>query len=154
VQTVDIHEALDNTLLILNGRLGDGVQIRRDYGPNVPPIQAYGRELNQVWTNLLDNAVTALEGQGTITIRTACLGERDGWIRIEIEDDGPGIAPHIQSVLFEPFVTTKKPGQGTGLGLNICYNVIVDKQKGEITFDSRPGRTVFTIRLPVNFETT
>lgn len=152
VQTLNVHEGLDNTLLILGGRLGDGVQVQRDYAPELPPIQGYGRELNQVWTNLIDNAITAVGDHGEITIRTSCTAERGGWITVEIEDNGCGIDAHIQPVLFEPFVTTKKPGQGTGLGLNICYNIVVEKQKGEITFDSVPGRTVFTVRLPVNFE--
>jgi signal transduction histidine kinase len=152
VQTVNINEGLDNTLLILNRRLNDTITVQREYDPALPPIQAYGRELNQVWTNIIDNALTALDGRGALRIRTHCDPQRDGWIVVEIEDSGPGIPPQVQGMIFEPFFTTKKPGQGTGLGLNICYNVVVDKQKGEITFESEPGRTVFIVRLPVNFE--
>ncbi|MBI5957254.1 MAG: cyclic nucleotide-binding domain-containing protein [Chloroflexi bacterium] len=152
VQTVNVNEGLDNTLLILAQRFGENIRVERDYDPALPAIQAYGRELNQVWTNIIDNAITALESGGRLCIRTHRDPLRDGWIVVEIEDSGPGIPPQYQTMIFEPFFTTKKPGQGTGLGLNICYNVVVDKQMGEINFESEPGRTVFFIRLPVNFE--
>ena len=153
VQTVDIIEGLNNTLLILRGRLQDGIAVQRVYAPDLPKISAFGRELNQVWTNLIDNAITALDGgSGAICVRAGLDPDRENWIRIEIEDSGHGIAPEIGPHIFEPFFTTKKVGQGTGLGLNICYNIVVEKHKGEITYESEPGQTVFRVRLPVDFE--
>ena len=152
VQTVNIADGLDTTLLILRGRIGDGVTVRRDYAPDLPPINASGSELNQVWTNIIDNAITAVDGRGEITLRTRCDEQREGWVVVQIEDTGPGIAPEIEPMLFEPFFTTKPPGKGTGLGLNITYNIVVQKHRGEIQVESKPGRTVFTVRLPVNFE--
>jgi signal transduction histidine kinase len=152
VQTVDIHQGLDDTLLILHGRIGEGISVRREYAPDLPKIQAYGRELNQVWTSILDNAITALDGQGVITIRTRRDARREDWIAVEIEDNGPGIPPELQPVLFDPFYAAKGPGRSTALSLNFSYNVVVEKHRGEIQVDSAPGRTVFTVRLPVDFE--
>ncbi|HVN52844.1 MAG TPA: ATP-binding protein [Anaerolineaceae bacterium] len=148
IQAVDIHEGLDNTLVILRHKLKQGVEIIREYDPQLPRIQAYGSELNQVWTNIIDNAVDAMEGKGRITLRTAY---RDPWLVVEIEDNGPGILAEVQGKIFDPFFTTKPLGKGTGLGLNISYN-IVHKHFGDITVDSRPGKTRFVIHLPVNFE--
>jgi predicted CoA-binding protein len=148
VQAVDLHEGLDNTLVMLRSKLKAGVNVRRLYGPALPRIQAYGSELNQVWTNLIDNAIDAMQGSGEITIRT----HQDGpWVVVEIEDSGPGIPESIQPKIFDPFFTTKPPGKGTGLGLNISYNVIVHKHKGQINLSSRPGKTIFQVRLPINF---
>jgi signal transduction histidine kinase len=152
VQTVDVHLGLDNTLLILHGRIGDGISVQREYAPDLPKIQAYGRELNQVWTAIIDNAITAADGQGVITIRTRRDPGRDDWIAVDIEDDGPGIPPEVQPMLFDPFFTTKGPGSSTALGLNFSYNVVVEKHRGEILVVSEPGRTVFTVHLPVDFE--
>ena len=149
VQDVNVHEGLDNTLVMLRGKLKKGVIVHRDYCTNLPRIDAFGSELNQVFTNIIDNAVGAMNGQGEITLRTNFDGN---WITIEIEDNGPGIPKHIQSKIFDPFFTTKAPGEGTGLGLNISHNIIVQKHKGTITVDSRPGRTCFQIKLPVNQE--
>jgi signal transduction histidine kinase/predicted CoA-binding protein len=149
VQSVDIHEGLDNTLSILHSKLAPGVVVRREYGPALPQIVAYGRELNQVWTNIIDNAIDAVQGQGEIVIRTRAEGQ---WVMIEIEDNGPGIPEAIQPKIFDPFFTTKPPGHGTGLGLNIAYNVVVQKHKGDIRVHSRPGKTTFQVHLPVNFE--
>ena len=149
VQDVDVHEGLDNTLLILRSKLSTGVSVRREYAPDLPTIQAYGSELNQVWTNLIDNAADALDGQGEITIRTHRDGEA---VVVEIEDNGPGIPPDIQPRVFESFFTTKPPGQGTGLGLDISYKIVVDKHLGEVKLFSEPGRTRFQVRLPINFE--
>jgi len=147
-QAVDLHEGLDDTLVILRNKLNQGITVHRDYGADVPPVTAYGSELNQVWTNLLDNAADALGGKGggAITIRTS---RRDGWAVVEIEDDGPGIPPAIQSKVFDPFFTTKAPGQGTGLGLATCHSIVTERHKGAITVESRPGFTRFTVRLPL-----
>ncbi|NIM96481.1 MAG: cyclic nucleotide-binding domain-containing protein [Anaerolineales bacterium] len=149
VQMVDVHEGLDNTLVMLRSRLKDGVSIRREYDPDLPRIQAYGSELNQVWTNIFDNAIDALDGTGEIFIRTRSEGQ---WVIVEILDDGPGIPEDIQSKIFDPFFTTKEPGKGTGLGLDISYTIIVNKHHGDIRVTSRPGRTCFEVWLPVNFE--
>jgi signal transduction histidine kinase/predicted CoA-binding protein len=148
VQSVDIHEGLDNTLVMLRGKLKSGLRVRREYG-ELPPIMAYGSELNQVWTNLIDNAIDAMEGSGEIIIRTRYEAP---WVIVEIEDNGPGIPEEIQSKIFSPFFTTKQVGKGTGLGLNISYNII-QKHGGEIKVFSRPGRTCFQIYLPLDFET-
>ena len=147
VQAVDLHEGLDNTLLVLGHKLKSGISVRREYAPDLPNIQANGSELNQVWTNIIDNAADALQGQGEITIRTRHEGE---WVVIEIEDDGPGIPAEIQPRVFEPFYTTKPPGQGTGLGLDISYNVVAHNHRGDINVFSEPGKTCFRVRLPVN----
>jgi signal transduction histidine kinase len=153
VQEVDVHEGLDDTILILRHKLKAGISVKRDYAPDLPKIQAYGSELNQVWTNILDNAADAAanapDGAGEITIRT----RRDGkGISVEIVDNGPGIPPEIQSRVFDPFFTTKPPGQGTGLGLDISYNIVVHKHRGDIKIESEPGRTSFQVWLPVDFE--
>lgn len=150
VQAVDVHESLDNTLVMLRSQLKSGVSVRREYADDLPKIEAYGSELNQVWTNIISNAIDALEdeGGGEIVIRTQPDGK---WIVVEIEDDGPGIPADIQDKLFSPFFTTKPVGKGTGLGLNISYN-IVQKHGGAIKVFSRPGRTRFRVKLPVDFE--
>jgi len=149
VQAVDVHEGLDNTLLVLSHKLKSGISVRREYAPHLPKIQANGGELNQVWTNIIDNAADALEGQGEITIRTRQDGEQ---VMIEIEDDGLGIPAEIQSRIFDPFFTTKPPGQGTGLGLDISYNIVVNKHRGDIKVLSNPGKTCFQVWLPINSE--
>ena len=146
VQAVDLHEGLDNTLLVLGHKLKSGISVRREYALHLPNIEANGSELNQVWTNIIDNAADALEGQGEITIRTR---QDEEWVVIEIEDDGPGIPAEIQSRIFEPFFTTKPPGQGTGLGLDISYNIVVHKHRGDIKVVSEPGKTCFEVRLPL-----
>jgi signal transduction histidine kinase len=145
VQDVDVHEGLENTLVILRHKLKQGVEVRREYDPRLPRIPAYGSELNQVWTNIIDNAVDAMDGKGEIVIRTRA---EPPWVVVEIQDSGPGIPPEIQPKLFSPFFTTKPMGKGTGLGLNTSYN-IVKKHKGEIKVASRPGETRFVVRLPV-----
>jgi len=143
---VDLHEGLDNTLVILRSKLKAGVTVEREYAADLPPVTAYGSELNQVWTNLLDNAVDAMGGRGHITIRTS----RDGpWAVVEIEDGGPGIPEAIQARVFDPFFTTKEPGQGTGLGLSTSFSIITEKHKGQLSLVSRPGLTVFTVKLPI-----
>ena len=144
IQEVDVHEGLENTLVILRHKLKQGVTIVREYTRDLPRIEAYASELNQVWTNIIDNAVDAMDGQGEITLRTY---GRDGNIVIEIADDGPGIPPKILSRIFEPFFTTKPPGVGSGLGLSITYNII-QKHRGDIKVTSQPGRTCFQVILP------
>jgi signal transduction histidine kinase len=146
VQDVDLHEGLDDTLMMLRGRLRDGVRVRRDYAPDLPRIEAYGGELNQVWTNLIDNAITAMGGRGELGIATRSEGD---WVVVEISDNGPGIPPDVLENVFDPFFTTKAPGEGTGLGLSISHGIIVDHHKGRIGVTSRPGETRFTVRLPV-----
>ncbi len=149
VQNVDIHEGLDNTLLILRNKYKQGISVRRQYAPDLPKVQAFGSELNQVWTNILDNAADALEPQKSpppeVVIRTSW--DKD-WVTVEIEDNGSGIPDDIRSKIFDPFFTTKPPGKGTGLGLNISYNIIVHKHRGDIKVYSQPGRTTFIVKIP------
>lgn len=149
VQLIDVHEGLDNTLILLRSKLKKGITVQRDYAEDLPRIQAYGSELNQVWTNLLDNAIDALEGQGEISIRTRRQGN---WVVVEIEDNGPGIPEEIQGRIFDPFFTTKGPGKGTGLGLDISYNIVVQRHHGDVRLTSRPGRTCFEVWLPMDLE--
>jgi signal transduction histidine kinase len=146
IQNVDIHEGLDNTLVILRSKLAPGVVVHRDYAADLPRIEAYGSELNQVWTNLIDNAIDAMGGRGEITLRTR---RDDEWAVVEVEDTGPGIPEAIQSHIFDPFFTTKPPGQGSGLGLNISHNIIVQKHKGRVDVTSQPGKTCFAVWLPL-----
>jgi signal transduction histidine kinase len=147
VQSVDIHEGLNDTLVMLRSELRAGIQVRREYAHDLPRIEAFGSELNQVWTNIIDNAVSAMDGRGEIVLRTY---RQDAWVVVEIRDTGPGIPQLIQSKIFDPFFTTKPPGKGTGLGLNISHNIIVQKHKGQIAVFSRPGETCFQIKLPFN----
>ena len=113
-----------------------------EYAPDLPKIQAYGSELNQVWTNIIDNAADALGEQGAIAIRTRLDSQ---WVVVEIGDDGPGMPPEVQSRIFDPFFTTKPPGQGTGLGLDISYNIVVHKHRGDIKVTSQSGETCFAV---------
>lgn len=146
IQEVDIHEGLENTLVIMHYKLKQGVSVKREYSRALPRIEAYASELNQVWTNIIDNAIDAMQGQGTLTIRTFEESER---VIVEICDSGAGIPPEIQERIFEPFFTTKPVGSGTGLGLHISYNIIVLKHQGQITVRSRPGETCFRVALPL-----
>jgi signal transduction histidine kinase len=145
-QTIDIHEGLDNTLVMLQSRLKPGIEVRCSYAADLPRIEAFGSELNQVWTNIIDNAVDAMNGSGRIALTTRRSGSR---IVVEIADSGPGIPPEILHAVFDPFVTTKAPGSGTGLGLNISHG-IVQKHRGEIAVTSKPGETRFTVQLPID----
>ena len=147
VQAVDLHEGLDNTLVILRSKLKQGIEVHREYDESTPPVAAYGSELNQVWTNLIDNAADAMGGTGTLTIRT---GHDERWAFVEIEDDGPGMPEEVRTHVFDPFFTTKEPGKGTGLGLSTTYSIVTDKHRGSISVESAPGRTVFTVRLPLD----
>jgi signal transduction histidine kinase/predicted CoA-binding protein len=148
IQEIDLHESLDNTIVMLRNKLKQGVNVKREYAEDIPRILAYGSELNQVWTNIIDNAIQAMDGKGEIVIRTY---RDDDQVIIEIEDNGPGIPDDIQSKVFSPFFTTKPVGKGTGLGLNISYN-IVKKHKGVIKLFSKPGFTCFQVTIPINFE--
>lgn len=145
LQEVDVHVGLENTLTILRNKWKQGITINRNYSRDLPKIEAYASELNQVWTNIIDNAIDALNGQGEITLCT--YGEPDH-LCVEICDNGPGIPPAVMPHLFDAFYTTKPVGKGTGLGLHISYNIIVLKHHGRITVESKPGYTCFKIALP------
>ena len=148
LQEVDIHEGLENTLTILHHKLKN-ITITRDYDRSLPSINAYGSELNQVWTNLLDNATDALDtvvGKKRIWIRTRLEQE---CVLIEIEDNGSGIPEEVQQHIFEPFFTTKGVGKGTGLGLDIAYRIIVNRHHGDLSVTSSPGNTRFQVRIPI-----
>lgn len=131
---------------MLRGRLGSGVKVGRDFAEDLPLIEAFGSELNQVWTNLIDNAIAAMNGEGEIILRTTL---DPAGVLVEIEDTGPGIPEEIQPQIFDPFFTTKPPGQGSGLGLNVSHNIVVQKHGGRITCSSRPGQTRFEVLLPL-----
>ncbi|HVN52946.1 MAG TPA: ATP-binding protein [Anaerolineaceae bacterium] len=144
LQAVDVHKGLENTLIVLGHKL-HGVTLVREYDPNLPQIQAHGSDLNQVWTNLIDNAIDATGGKGEIRLITRC---ENSYVMVEVTDSGPGIPPEVLEHLFEPFFTTKEIGVGTGLGLDITYR-IVHQHNGTIEVQSEPGRTRFIVRLPV-----
>jgi signal transduction histidine kinase len=146
LQRVEVTDGLDSTLVMLGHKLRDGVTVVRDYGADVPPIEAYAGELNRVWTNLIDNAVDAMDGAGTLRVATRADG--DGVV-VEIADTGPGMPPEVADRAFEAFYTTKDVGKGTGLGLDIARRIVEDRHGGTITIDSRPGATVLRVRLPV-----
>jgi signal transduction histidine kinase len=146
IQSVNINDSLDNTLEVLKGKLKPSILVNRIYSEDLPEIEAYGSELNQVWTNIIDNAIDALNGGGEITLRTSY---DYNWAVIEIEDNGPGIPESIQANLFDPFFSTKPPGQGTGLGLNIAHNIVVQKHNGRIDVNTQSGKTSFEVRLPL-----
>jgi signal transduction histidine kinase len=143
---VDVHEGLENTLIIMQHKLKKGVTVKREYAPNLPRIEAYASELNQVWTNIIDNAVDAMRGNGEIVLRTFT---EDDNVVIEFADNGPGIPEDILMRIYEPFFTTKPPGQGTGLGLHISHDIIANHHRGQLLVRSKPGETVFKAVLPV-----
>jgi signal transduction histidine kinase len=144
-QEVDVHRGIESTLTMLKFRLKHGVQVTREFASGLPRIFAHGSELNQVWTNLIDNAIDAMGGKGEITIRTS--RELD-FVLVEIIDNGPGVPDTVKPHIFEPFFTTKGVGEGTGMGLDTVYR-IVRAHRGEISVDSKPGRTNFQVRLPL-----
>ncbi len=146
VQEVDLHEGLDNTLKILHHKLKYGVTVNKEYSANIPRISVCGSELNQVWTNLIDNAIDAMDGKGKLTIRTAL---ENNCVLVEIIDNGAGIPLEIQSRIFEPFFTSKEVGKGSGLGLDISRRIVVQKHKGNLRFESQPGKTNFQVRIPL-----
>ncbi len=156
-QLVDIHEGIEDTLRLFAHKIKQGIEIRRAYDRQLPKILAYGSELNQVWTNLIDNAIDAISslnnantGKGTIEIATSC---NNNTIQVQIADSGSGIPPDIQSRIFEPFFTTKSVGKGSGLGLETARRVVENRHRGTLTFKSMPGKTEFTVCLPISNET-
>ena len=145
VQNVDVVKSLENTLIILNHKLKHGVSVQRDYQPVPLLVNSFGSELNQVWTNIIDNAIDAMGGTGELRVRTY---RQDNCVVVEIGDNGPGISPEIQSHIFDPFFTTKAVGEGTGLGLDTVQR-IVRKHRGNIQVTSKPGDTRFQVWLPL-----
>lgn len=145
-QQVDVHQGLEDTLCLLAHRLEEGVKVQRVYDRHLPQLCAYGTELNEAWTNLIENAIDAMQGHGTLTITTLQDGNL---IRVEISDSGSGIPPEIQSRIFEPFFTTKSIGKGSGLGLDIVRRVVENRHQGTISLESRPERTCFIVCLPI-----
>jgi signal transduction histidine kinase len=145
-QPTDILGGLDSTLLILSHRLREGVTVTRDYRKPIPSIDAYAGELNQVWTNLIDNAIDAMDGRGTLRLSARA---DDQHVVVEITDSGPGLPAEIVDRVFDPFFTTKEVGKGTGLGLDIARRIVVDRHGGTIGIDSQPGNTVVRVRLPL-----
>jgi signal transduction histidine kinase len=145
LQEVDITKSLETTLTIMHHKLKRGISVMRNYAPDLPKIMAYGSELNQVWTNLIDNAADSMGDHGKLRIRTA---RENDFILVEIADNGPGIPPDVKSRIFEPFFTTKGVGDGTGLGLDFAYRIVTGMH-GEISVDSVPGDTRFVVRIPI-----
>ncbi|MFD9891936.1 ATP-binding protein [Amycolatopsis sp. NPDC059027] len=145
-QWIDVHEGLDSTLVMLAGKIGEGVRVVKEYDRELPRIPAYAGELNQVWTNVIDNALGAMNGEGTLTLRTWRV---DDQLRVEIGDTGPGIPADIRQRIFEPFFTTKPVGEGTGLGLDISWRIVVERHQGDVRVESEPGNTRFEICLPI-----
>ncbi|MFJ5310191.1 ATP-binding protein [Streptomyces sp. NPDC088350] len=148
-QVADVHELLDSTLLMLGGKVGDRIKVVKEYDRTLPKIPAYPAELNQVWTNLIDNAVSAMNeagGEGTLTVRTALVRDQ---LMVEFRDTGPGVPQEIRSRIFDPFFTTKPVGEGTGLGLDISWRIVVNKHHGTLQVESVPGDTRFQVLLPL-----
>ena len=146
MQEIDVADGLDSTLVMLGHKLRDGVTVVRDYGADVPRIDAYAGELNQVWTNLIDNAVDAMHGTGILRVTTRA--ERDSVV-VEISDTGPGMSPQEAARAFDAFYTTKEVGKSLGLGLDIAQRIVVERHGGTVTIDSRPGKTVLRVRIPI-----
>ena len=145
MQYINVTDGLESTLVMLGYKLGPGVTVVRDYGTDVPDIEAYPGELNQVWTNLIDNAIDAMDGAGTLRLATRAEGDN---VVIEVGDTGPGMPPEVAARAFEAFYTTKDVGKGTGLGLDIAQRIVVERHGGTLTIDSRPGETVLRVRIP------
>jgi signal transduction histidine kinase len=145
LQVVDVQEGIESTLTMLRAKLTD-IEVIRDFEPTLPKIEVYASELNQVWTNLIDNAVDAMDGRGTLTLVTRSDGDD---IVVEVIDTGPGMSADVQARAFEPFFTTKDVGKGTGLGLDISRRIVVDRHAGDINFESAPGSTTARVRLPI-----
>jgi signal transduction histidine kinase len=146
LQWTDVAEGLTSTLVMLAHRLADGVVVVREFGAEAPRIEAFAGELNQVWTHLIDNAVDAMQGRGTLRVSTRADGA--GGVVVEIADTGPGMSEQVREHAFEPFFSTKGVGEGTGLGLDISRRIVVERHGGEIAIESRPGQTVLRVRLP------
>jgi signal transduction histidine kinase len=146
MREVDVREGLESTLTMLAHKLKKGIEVEKEYAEGLPRIRAHGGELNQVWTNIMDNAVDAMGGQGKLKVKVTSDEE---YVLVEIADDGPGIPREIKNRVFEPFFTTKEVGEGTGLGLDIVRRVVAG-HGGEIRVDSKPGATSFKVQLPVD----
>ena len=145
-QPTDLHAGLDATLVMLGAKIGPGITVVKDYDPALPAVPAYAGELNQVWTNLIVNALDAMDGEGTLTLRTS----RDGdCALVEVADTGPGIPEEVRGRVFEPFFTTKPVGQGTGLGLDVSFRIVVKRHGGDLRVTSVPGDTRFQVLLPL-----
>ncbi|GAB1693349.1 ATP-binding protein [Krasilnikovia sp. M28-CT-15] len=145
-QWIDVHAGIDSTLVMLNHKIGDGITVVKHYDRTLPQVPAHPAELNQVWTNLIDNAIQAMDGAGTLTISTYA---DDDHVVVSVGDTGPGVPENLRKRVFEPFFTTKPVGQGTGLGLDISYRIVVNGHGGDIRLESQPGDTRFLVRLPV-----
>jgi signal transduction histidine kinase len=143
---VDIHDGIEDTLRIMQHKLKQGVEVIREFDRSLPEVKAQGSELNQVWTNLFDNAIGAMDGKGTITIKTYL---DDNAVTVAVTDNGPGIPKDIQHRIFEPFFTTKDVGDGTGLGLDVVNRIVANRCGGSIDLESVPGNTTFRVRIPV-----
>lgn len=145
-QIIDVHEGLEDTLRLFSYKLKQGIEIRRKYDRSLPKLLVYGSELNQVWTNLIDNAIDAMAGSGAIELVTSHHGDH---IQVQVSDSGPGIPPEIRSRIFEPFFTTKSVGKGSGLGLDVVRRIVENRHQGTIALESQPGRTSFIVCLPI-----
>jgi signal transduction histidine kinase len=146
-QPTDLHAGLDATLVMLSAKIGPGIEVVKHYDRSLPKVPAYAGELNQVWTNLIANALDAMSGHGTLTLSTA----RDGdYASVEIADTGSGIPAELRQRVFEPFFTTKPVGQGTGLGLDLSWRVVVKRHGGDLRVTSEPGDTRFHVLLPLS----
>jgi signal transduction histidine kinase len=145
LQDIDVTDGIDSTLVVLGEKLHDGITVVRDYADDMPRIEAIPGELNQVWTNLIDNAIDAMEGKGTLRVSARPDGDH---VIVEVADTGSGMTADVQDRAFEPFFTTKEVGKGTGLGLDISRRIVVDRHHGQILIASQPGQTVITVRLP------
>jgi signal transduction histidine kinase len=145
-QWVDVHDGLVSTLIMLSGKIGKNVRVVKEFDRSLPEIPAYAGELNQVWTNLVDNALAAMNGEGTLTIRTSRQNDR---VLVEIGDTGPGVPADLRERIFEPFFTTKPVGEGTGLGLDISWRIVVNRHHGDLRVTSEPGDTWFRVGLPL-----
>ncbi len=150
IQAVDVREGLNDTLVMLSSKLREGIKVDLDFADDLPSVEGYGSELNQVWTNLIDNAISAMDGQGALELKA--YQDNDSVV-VEVADSGAGIPAEAQEKIFDPFYTTKAPGEGTGLGLNISHGIIVEKHAGHIAVNSKPGATRFTITLPITNQT-
>ncbi|NYI94241.1 signal transduction histidine kinase [Streptomonospora nanhaiensis] len=149
-QTVDLRDLLDSTLTMFRGKIPPGISVATDYDPGLGPVPAYAGELNQVWTNLIHNALDAMGDTGTLTLRTAREHET---ALVEIADTGPGVPEELRERIFEPFFTTKGVGRGTGLGLDISYRIVAGRHGGDLRVESVPGDTRFQVRLPLTERT-
>jgi signal transduction histidine kinase len=145
-QSADLRELLTSTLMMFGDRVRKDVRVIKDLDTSLPELLCYPGDLNQVWTNLIENAIQAMGGAGTLTVRTMRDGE---FVRIEICDDGPGIPAEIIDRIFTPFFTTKPFGEGTGLGLDLARRIVVEKHRGNLRVESRPGDTRFIVLLPL-----